>query len=139
MNGKSLVDKYAPLRAVETKAQPAPENDTPDDLGAFGFLRGTRDRAIMLEIHHRDGTISALGYAWLDHAIFDPSEGITLFFGRRKVVIQGQHLDAEVRPMIQLFPAILRHRVPWIQEARGPESLQASPGALVIEDITVES
>ena len=48
---------------------------------AFGFLRGVRDRAIMLELRHRDGRISAVGYAWLSGAEFDPSAGITLSFG----------------------------------------------------------
>ena len=37
-----------------------------EDFGAFGWLRGIRDRAIMLEIRHRDGRVPAFGYAWLD-------------------------------------------------------------------------
>lgn len=37
-----------------------------DDLGTFGWLRGTRDRAIMLELRKKDGNVLAVAYAWLD-------------------------------------------------------------------------
>ncbi len=55
--------------------------------------------------------------AWLDLASFDPSEGITLGFGGRKVTIRGRNLQAEVRPNVRLFQALVRQRVPWLQEA----------------------
>jgi hypothetical protein len=46
----------------------------------FGWLRGIRDTAIMFDIRHRDGHITAFNYNVLDRAEFDPSEGITLKF-----------------------------------------------------------
>jgi hypothetical protein len=106
-----------------------------DDLGAFGFLRGVHDRAIMLELKHKDGRVTAFGYAWLDHAEFDPSEGITLYFGGRTVKITGRNLNAQVRPNVRLLDALLRHRVPWIREADAPAVLEAGRNATVIEEI----
>jgi hypothetical protein len=35
------------------------------------------DRAIMLEIRHKDGRVSARGYSWLQSAEFDGSTGIS--------------------------------------------------------------
>ncbi len=33
-----------------------------DDLGSFGWLRGIRDRAIMLELRQKNGNVVAIGY-----------------------------------------------------------------------------
>ncbi len=78
------------------------------------------------------------GYAWLEHAEFDPSEGIMLQFGGRKVRITGRNLNAEARPNVRLFAAIVRHRVPWIHEADEPTALAAPRTAIVIEGIDVK-
>jgi hypothetical protein len=40
-------------------------DEQPEDLVAFGWLRGSRERATMLEIRRRDGSIVALGYSSL--------------------------------------------------------------------------
>jgi hypothetical protein len=56
-------------RLVRARRKPAA------DLGAFGFLRGVRDRAVMLELRWKDGSVVAFAYAWLERAGFDPSEG----------------------------------------------------------------
>ena len=93
-----------------------------DNLGSFGWLRGTRDRAIMLEIHHKDGSITANAYAWLKSARFDPSEGITLDFSGGQADRPG--LNHEIRPNMRLLNGILRHRVPWIREADGPTLME---------------
>lgn len=93
------------------------EEDAADDLGCFGYLRGVRDRAIMLELRKKDGTIAAFSYAYLERADFDPSEGITLHIMGKRIQIKGQNLNGEARPNIRLFHGITRHRVPWIQEA----------------------
>ena len=131
----SILEKYGHGRQTEPAAPAAVEPDGLDDLGAFGFLRGVRDRSIMLELKHKDGRVSAFGYAWLDHVEFNPSEGITLYFGGRVIKITGRNLNAEVRPNVRLVEAILRHRVPWIQEADGPTALEAGRHATVIEEI----
>jgi hypothetical protein len=130
------LDKYASKRSFGEAA--ANENDLADDYGAFGWLRGVRERSIMLEIKHKDGRISAYGYSWLESAEFDPSEGITLNFAGSAVKITGRNLDAEIRPLVRLFAGILRHRVPWIQEAEGTDVVQAAKDAVVIEEVRVK-
>ena len=133
----SLLEKYAAPRPAEVE-KPEEQAGVPDDLGAFGYLRGMHDRALMLELRFKDGKRRALGYAWLHDAEFDPSEGITLYFGGK----EGE--DCRPQPQCgraaerRLFAAILRHRVPWIQEADGPTALQAPKGATVIEGIEVK-
>ena len=92
----------------------------------------------MLEIRHKDGKISAFGYAWLDSAEFDPSEGIVLRFSGKTVKIVGRNLNGEVRPSIRLFDGIVRHRVPWIQEADGSSTLQVPQKATVIEEVKID-
>jgi hypothetical protein len=68
-----------------------------DDLGVFGWLRGQKERAVMLELRRRGGNITGLGYAWLERAEFDPSVCITLYFLGKMVRITGSNLTAEVR------------------------------------------
>jgi hypothetical protein len=92
----------------------------------------------MLELRHADGKVSAFGYGWLSQAEFDPSVGLTLRFGGNTVKITGRHLNAEVRSNVRLFAAIVRHRVPWIQESDGPTQLAATKGTIVIEGIEVK-
>jgi|SRR5579863_6600276 len=116
----------------------AVEADATEDLGAFGWLRGVQERAIMLEIRHKDGSITARGYSWLQGADFDPSSGITLNFSGEKITIAGRNLNAEARQNVRLFAGILRHRVPWIQEADGADVLEAAKDAVVIEDVKVK-
>jgi hypothetical protein len=112
-----------------------PDAEAHDDLGACGLLRGIHDRAIMLELRLRDGSIAAVGYLWLDNASFDPAGGITLSFARKQVRISGRHLDAQIRPGVRLFEALVRHRVVWLREANATSEF---PGEIVIERIEVE-
>lgn len=107
-----------------------------DHAGFFGFLRGVRDRAQMIELRRKDGSIMAVGYGWLDRAEYDPSEGITLFVTGREIKITGRNLDAEARPNLGLFTAITRHRCLWIREADHAEVMSADPKAMVIESIS---
>lgn len=123
-------------RKVEAQTEDSPEEF--DDLGAFGFLRGVRDKALSLEFRHKDGKITAHSYAWLESAEFDPSEGITLNFSGKIVKLSGRNLNAETRPNVCLFAGILRHRVSWVQEADGPTVMQASETAVFIEEVKIE-
>ncbi len=93
------------------------EVDAADDLGSFGWLRGIRDRAIMLELRQKTGNVVAIGYNWIEKIEFDPSEGITLCALGQRIRIKGRNLNAEVRPTVRLFEGIVRHKVPWIQQA----------------------
>lgn len=113
----------------------AHEENAVDDLGSFGFLRGSRERATMLELRKKDGGILAVAYGYMDKAEFDPSDGITLHLAGHKVRIKGRNLNVEVHPKVRLYEAICRHRVPWLREANEPELLSQSEEATVIETI----
>jgi hypothetical protein len=110
-------------------------DDQPEDLGAFGWLRGSRERAVMLEVRRKDGSITALGYAWLERADFDASDGITLKFTGQTVRLTGRNLNSDVRPHLRLFDGLVRHRIPWLQEADEPAAMAAPKNATVIEQV----
>jgi hypothetical protein len=132
----NLLDKYV-ARSNGDTALADDSQVVVEDLGSFGWLRGVQDRAIMLEIRHKDRRISAFGYTWLDHVEFDPSEGITLHFSGKTVKIAGRNLNVEFRENVRLLGGILRHRVPWIQETDGADVLDAPKDTVVIEEVTV--
>jgi hypothetical protein len=131
-----VLDKYVKGRNAKEHS-PADEEDTIEVPG-FGWLRGIRDTAIMLEIRHRDGHITAFSYNVLDRAEFDPSDGITLKFAGVLVRIMGRNLNVEARPHLRLFEGITRHRVSWIQEADEPTAMEAPKEATVIEEVEVK-
>lgn len=132
-----LDNDSAYARMLRQQNGPEPVADE-DDLGAFGWLRGQRERAVMLELRRRNGNIIGLGYSWLERAEFDPSQGITLYFLGKTVKITGSNLNAETRPNVRLFNGILRHRVPWIQEADQVTAMRAAKDAIIIERIEVK-
>jgi hypothetical protein len=134
----SMFDKVLDEQASKRKqngSSASADAEAADDFGAFGWLRGVQDRAIMLEIRHKDGSVTAKGYSWLQSAEFDGSNGIMLNFSGETIRISGRNLNAEVRPNVRLFAGILRHRVPWIQEAEGTAVIQAAKDAVVIEEV----
>jgi hypothetical protein len=135
MNDK-LLERFTLGRKSEPEAAaPAhPEEAETLDLGNFGILRGPAERAVMLELRKADGTILAVGYAWLARIEFDPSEGIRLFGGDWEVAIAGRNLNREVRPNVRLFESLARHRVPWLREANEREQMQKG-SATVIERV----
>lgn len=132
----SLLNKY-----IQRSPSDANENsqladlEPLEDLGSFGWLRGVRDRAVMLELRKKDGNILAVGYAWLDKAEFDPSTGITLHIGSQTIKLRGRHLNTEIRPHVRLFQGITRHRVPWIQEADEPTAMESQGQGTLVEEI----
>lgn len=137
MQQDSLLAKYAagkgPLPIDE-----ASDNDVHDDLGAFGWLRGIRDRAVFLEFRRKDGSVIAYPYHWLGPAEFNPSDGISLKFGVATVKITGRNLNTQIRPNVRLFAGIMRQRVIWIQEADQAMAMTAGNGAVVVESIAVK-
>lgn len=106
-----------------------------DDFGTFGFLRGSRERATMLELRKKDGSIRAVSYGYIDKADFDPSDGIVLHVSGQKITIKGRNLNVEVHPKVRLFEAVCRHRVPWLREADEPANLMAGDKDTVVESI----
>ncbi|MBX7106851.1 MAG: hypothetical protein K1X57_22435 [Gemmataceae bacterium] len=133
MSDESVLD-----RVMSRKAEDPAIDDGPLDLGCFGWLRGVRDRAIMLEFRHKDGRVTSFGYAWLKKVTFDPSEGITLDFSGETVKITGLNLDAELRPRVRLVSGLVRQRVTWVQEADGQQLMNASPNDVVVERLVVK-
>ena len=130
-----LLDKYVGKRTDSPAG--TPEGEGTEDCGAFGWLRGIRDRAIMLEIRHKDGRITAFGYAWLDLVEYDPSEGITLKFSGKSVKIVGSNLNAEIRSNIRLLDGIIRQRIPWITEMSGASFTPSAGRGPQIEEVQV--
>jgi hypothetical protein len=130
----SILQKYAG-RNGEQGPDGAGEGEAAEDLGAFGWLRGLRDRSIMLELRKKSGNVVAIGYGWIERVEFDPSEGITLHALGQKFRIKGRNLNAEVRPTIRLFEGICRHRVSWIREADDAGEIAKGKGDTVVESI----
>ncbi|MGA2258012.1 MAG: hypothetical protein ABSG53_25385 [Thermoguttaceae bacterium] len=131
-----LLQKFAAKAGERAGAVATPdEPDIADDLGAFGWLRGMHERAVMLELRKANGNILAVGYSWLERAEFDPSEGITLHVTGRQIRLRGRNLNAEMRPLVRLFQGITRHRVPWVQEVSELAAMRAGKGETVVEAI----
>lgn len=135
MSDKTILDRYAARQGEPLGSGGSVEVEAADNLGAFGWLRGIRDRAVMLELRKKDGHILAVGYGWLERVEFNPSDGITLSVVGQKIRIKGRNLNAEVRQSIRLFGGIARHRVPWVQEASQADSMEADDKAPIVDSI----
>lgn len=131
----SILGKHFGRQLEQGPEEPDMDTDFPDSLGAFGWLRGARDRAVMLELRKKDGNVLAVGYAWLERAEFDPSIGITLHAGGKTVSIKGRNLNAELKPNLRLFQGLTRHRVPWVQEADAPTVIEFDGRGTLVERI----
>lgn len=134
---KSILQKYT-RQDGELSGSNVVDLELVDDLGPFGWQRGLRDRCLMLELRRKSGNVLLLGYAWLHRIEFDPSEGITLWFGGQRVMLRGRNLGAELRPNVSLLDGLARHRVPWIQESGQADAMEATPDACIIESIDWE-
>lgn len=135
MNTK-LLEKYANKKTNGTGST-ADEagGEEADDYSVFGWLRGIRDKALMLELRKKDGSVKAVGYAWLHEVEFDPTEGITLHVIGQTIRIIGRNLNSEYRPNVTLLSGITRQRVPFIQEADQATLMNAKESDTVIEKI----
>ena len=135
MNANPPLSKYAARFGDSAETAISSDADGTENLVAFGFLRGTRDRAEMLELRKKTGDIRAIGYAWIQKVDFDPSGMITLFVGDETIRIKGRNLNAVASQQISLLGGIIRHRVPWIAEADQSTALQADNNSVVVETI----
>lgn len=124
------------LRTIQSEQMKPTEPDESDDCGAFGWLRGPRERAMMLEIRERSGEISLFSYAFLHPVFYDPSGQLILQFGVQKVVIQGENLKQEVQPNVTLLGCLGRHRVTWIAESESSLILTGTK-LITIESISI--
>lgn len=135
----SVVQQYLRRKKAEAKRDGGSEEtggQLAEDFGAFGLLRGVRDRAIMLELRCKDGRIVAIPYAYIARIEYDPADGITLVTGARRFRIAGRNLNAEVRPNVRLFESLTRQRVTWLREASRDEALAAKDGETLIEGLS---
>jgi hypothetical protein len=134
-NSTSNNQKYATRFGEGAESNAGSDAEDTEDLGVFGLLRGTRDRAEMLELRKKTGDIRAIGYGWIAKVDFDPSGGITLHAGNETIKIKGRNLTALTRGQTSLFVGIIRHRVPWIAESNQSTTLQADRNAVLVESI----
>jgi hypothetical protein len=102
-------------------AQPTDTGDPEavDDQGTYGVVRAARERAIMVELRKRDGTVVAVPYALVEQVRYSPDTGITIHACGREFRIAGRHLNpaGPSSPKLGLFNGLCRHRVAWIAEA----------------------
>ena len=131
-----LFDRQPPMRKPAAITAVA-VSELVDDLGAFGWLRNERDRAVMLELRQANGSITAVTYSWLESAEYNPSEGITLSFSGKTVTVIGRNLNAECRPGVRLFEGLTRHRVLWIREADEDASAGSLETDVVVDQVKV--
>jgi hypothetical protein len=114
------------------------DSEVADNFGAFGWLRGAKERAVMLELRKKTGAILAVGYSWIEFIEYEPSDGITLWIPGRKVRLQGRNLNAPAsadRPHVRLFEGLTRHRVPWVAVQEGLVGELAHDKKVTIERI----
>jgi len=135
-----MTDKFLhhrPGRLAEDRFDLAPSGDggAVDDFHSFGWLRGIRERASMLELRKKSDNVLAVAYSCIERIEFDPTEGILLQVHGDTIRIKGRNLNVEVRPEVRLFQGIARHRVAWVQEAGRSNIIRSRDLVLTIEEI----
>ncbi|OWK34910.1 hypothetical protein [Fimbriiglobus ruber] len=98
-----------------------PTEEEVDASPAFGYLRGTKDRALAVEFRFRDGNSEVFPYSHLAGWRFDPSVGLLLKFTAdivSLILVRGSNLDAPVNAsgVNLLDRGLQRHRVVWVRE-----------------------
>ncbi len=89
--------------------------------GAFGYLRGIKDRASAVEFRFKSGNTIWFPYSLMGACRYDPSEGILLKFSADLiyvVLIRGSNLDMPINDgnMNLTHGGLQRHRVMWVRE-----------------------
>ena len=126
-----IVNKYlpkteAPQDPVDADAeQVAPGN-------AYGFVRGGRERASMVEFRPGKGAWESLGYAWLERVQFQPAGQLRLVFvtGHR-VLLTGRNLG-------RLRDLLTNHRLTWVQETDALQAQALDEDAAVVTAIHLQ-
>lgn len=131
---KSFLQKYAAPDPFDPAGGNVLDLEA-DDLGAYGYLRGIRDRCAMLELKKASGNCLAVGYNFIDRIELNLSLGITLSVSGRMIRIKGRNLNGAEGTSLRLFESLTRHKVPWIREVEQGEDIEAKQGACVIEAI----
>ncbi len=104
-----IVEKYLPKTdTVRDPSDVDAEQVAPGN--AFGFVRGGRDRASMVEFRPGKGAWESLGYSWLERVQFRPAGELRLsFVTGHRVVLTGRNLG-------RLRDLLTSHRLTWVQE-----------------------
>jgi hypothetical protein len=133
MSDSSVVSRF--IRSGGESLSRETDEDLPDNLGCFGWLRGVRERSVMLELRRKNGCILAIGYAWVERLAFDPSTGITLHAAGLQVRIIGRNLNGTAVPGPRLFEGLARHRVPWICELSELDRFTVNAQSCIVDAI----
>ena len=143
-DNQNLLSKMAartapPRPDAETRHAEEDEQQCP----AFGYLRGVRERALLLECRFRDGNTEAFSYGWLGRVSYVASAGLLLRFSGDRlywVLIEGANLDRALADGVSLHrKGLLRHRVTWVREMSAEELRRAGPDAVTVEHIRLAS
>lgn len=132
----SALNKYSRLADATSVVATGPESGGLDDCVAFGLLRGIESRALMLDLQKRSGARLAIAYAWIAQILFDPSGGIVIDIGGRKISIVGRNLLARTDARTNLYEGILGHRVAWVRESDKATEFCVSAAACVVDSIS---
>jgi hypothetical protein len=133
-----------PLEALRARAASDAGKATDadeDSCPAFGFLRGTHERALALELRFRDGNRETYPYSWLGPWKYNPSAGLLLKFTGdvvTLVLVKGSNLDALVNQSVNLTDrGLQRHRISYIREMDEDELRQVGEKGPTIDRIEV--
>lgn len=130
-----MIERYTQRLAATRGEDATGDGDLAMDLGSFGWLRGIRDRALMLELRKKSGHVMAIGYGWIERVEYEPERGITLHLPGREIRILGSRLNHEIRAAVRLLDGIVRHKVPWVAESVRGEAMVQDGTHLVIDGI----
>jgi hypothetical protein len=117
-------DRVQPNAHLAGYAGPPAKKETEAEevsCGAFGYLRGIKDRAANVEFRFRNGNTVWFPYGWMGPCQYDRSEGLLLKFSGDLVylvLIRGSNLDLPINDghMNLTSGGLQRHRVVWIRE-----------------------
>jgi hypothetical protein len=113
-NNAHLAGRARPPAKKESESEEA-------SCGAFGYLRGIKDRANAVELRFKNGNVYWFPYSLMGACQYDPSEGLMLKFSGDLVyvvLIRGSNLDQPINDghMNLTTGGLQRHRVVWIRE-----------------------
>ena len=110
--------------------------------GAFGYLRGIKDRASTVEFRLKNGNTVWFPYALMGACRYDPSEGIVLKFSGDLlyvILIRGSSLDRPINEghMNLTAGGLQRQRVTWIREMSEEDIKKVGESGPTIDSIQV--
>lgn len=111
------------------------ENESVEEHPCYGTIRQNRERAVMLELRKRDGTIFAIPYQRIDQIQYSPSDGIRMLVNGIEIKITGQCLNSSGGGSASILNALVRQRLAWIAEFRVRDHTMAK-GQVIIDSIS---